>query len=250
MLPVFRLKRRSKDHFRVRLREIAKERQIALAKMQAEDRESEQGFSEQREQPRWLSLLLLGIRYLLFGLDRFLRPILALSTLMAGVSLVFLGFYIQNNPQVLKPAERTLTELGIQGYVNKVQKLGSLVTRNAELTIVRDNMERTRLMLEAYPVEGGHVYPLNVDMLYNQAISKGFWNLSRNPLTGSYKSYHDMLANYQDYEFSGDKLAFRGKVLYLPAGHQPSTYRLYVCDNEGKIIHNKAGEPFYLTNEK
>lgn len=245
MLPGFGLRRPPKDHFRVRLRELAKERQQALAEASGDHRE--------QNQSRWLSAVLLLFRYLLFSLDRFLRPVLALATLLAGFSLVMLGFYAQSRPQLIKPAEEALykmsAQLGVQAYVNKVQKLGGLVTRNAELTMVRDNLERTRLMLEAYPVEGGHVYPMTVDMLYNQASSKGFWSLSRNPLSGAYSSYRDILANYSDYEISTDKLAFRGKVLYLPNGHPPSTYRLYACDKEGKLIQTQAGA-FYLTNEK
>lgn len=129
----------------------------------------------------------------------------------------------------------------------KLDQLASLSTRNAELTVLRDNMERTRLMLEAYQVEGGHMYPMSVDLLYSQASSKGFWNLARNPLTGAL-SYRGLLANYSEYQQAFERSVYAGMVLYEPIGHPPLSYRLYACDRQGKLLETQAGV-FMLSNQ-
>ena len=116
--------------------------------------------------------------------------------------------------------------------------------------MVRDNMERMRLMLEAFHVEGGSGgdFPMTVDILYQDASSKGFWNLTRNPITHAL-TYPNIVGNYSDYELAYDKAWFAGMILYELLEKPAGTYRIYACDKEG-ILLEVRGQPFYISNRE
>ena len=189
------------------------------------------------------------LKGLLARFDRVLRPVMALAALVGGFSLVLLFGQLQRGP--LDPgiiwghAQAGLQAAGAGPYLEKFNKLAHLTTRNARYTVLRDNMERMRLMLEAYKVEGGNVYPQSVAYLHAQATSRGYWNLYHNPLSGEKASYNRLVADYRDYQINYDHSAFAGMVLYEALGNPASEYRLYACDDKGELV-NGAGGVFTL----
>ncbi|PKL75870.1 MAG: hypothetical protein CVV27_13165 [Candidatus Melainabacteria bacterium HGW-Melainabacteria-1] len=197
--------------------------------------------------PIYLQWILTAFQALLEKIGHSLRIALALASCCVGICLVILLVQIQQQPQLLQPLQRMLVRTGLDVPLAKFAQLASLTTRSAEAAVVRDNMERLRLMLEAFPVEGGHEYPLNVEFLYAQANHKGFWNLSRNPLTGA-RSFQGIVSDYATYQQAYEPSNFAGQVLYEPLGHPPSAYRIYACDKDGKLFQTKAGV-FFLSNQ-
>lgn len=189
-------------------------------------------------------------RFFLYYLERFLRPVMALAALILGFCLVILLSQLYHSPEKYIPSENQIAKWGLDAYVAQFRKFSGIVTQNAELTMVRDNMERMRLMLDAFHVEGGAggAYPLSVDILYQHANSKGFWNLTRNPITKAL-SYPNIVGNYSDYELSYDKSRFSGMILYELLEKPVGTYRIYACDKKGKLLEVR-GRPFYISNRE
>ncbi|MGV3526862.1 MAG: hypothetical protein ACO1RX_21775 [Candidatus Sericytochromatia bacterium] len=189
------------------------------------------------------------LKALLARFDRVLRPVMALAALVGGFSLVLLFGQLQRGPLdadvVWGYAQTGLQAAGAGPYLEKFKKLAALTTRNARYTVLRDNMERTRLMLEAYKVEGGNVYPQSIAYLHAQATSRGYWNLYHNPLSGEKASYQRLIADYRDYQINYDHSTFAGMVLYEAIGNPASEYRLYACDDKGELV-NGAGGTFTL----
>ena len=164
------------------------------------------------------ALLLTGFRKFLELVSGAVRLVIALSAICLGLFLVwfFLGF--QQKTVLLTPT--TLKQWHLLPALEAFEKLAAGVARNSRYTVLADNMQRMRMMLETYPVTAGH-YPPDVDTLYQDAVRDNYWWGFRNPFDrGLIHNYREWMADYRLYQRFSDKRSYRGKVLYepLPAG--------------------------------
>ncbi len=170
-----------------------------------------------------------------------IQSILFLGTGFAVVYVLVIGLYDG-------PAKRELyswlAKSPLGPPIQRISQLGEQLTHGSKDIVLRDNMERVRLMVETFPADGHKVYPQNLEQLYQDAKTDNYWNLHKNPLTGSH-SKAGIIADYGNYLYSGKKENFAGMVLYERISQ--SHYRIYGCDNDGKIIQ-KDGKSFYLSN--
>lgn len=182
-----------------------------------------------------------GFRVGVYWFGYFLRPVMSLAFLCLCFCLVYFYFMLRDDvrarTQLQHRAQALLQNWHLESYPDKIKKMGQITTRNAKYTVLRDNMERLRLMLETYPTENKD-YPPNIDALYQQASNAEYWLLTRNPLTGATDSYHHIVADYRDYEFSWQHAKYKGMVLYRPEGRG---YHIYACDEKGKLVENLSG---------
>jgi len=176
--------------------------------------------------------------------QRVLDPLFLLFYLALILLLFYSAFHLQANPQWLQQARLQFHKSPLPDYLTKLKTLAALTTQNAEYTVLRDNMERLRLMLEAYPVEGSG-YPGSIDELYAHASERDFWILYTNPLTRSFGQREGIVADYNAYLYSADRSSYKGMVLYEPIGVY--AYRIYACDQDGELVENKDGV-FTLSN--
>lgn len=181
------------------------------------------------------------IRYWITGLY---EPVMALLALLAGVLLFYGWLHWQHNPQWSQTAQIYYLKTPLPDYISRLQALAALTTRNAEYAVLRDNMERLRLMVELYPVEGGH-YPRNIQALYSHAAERDFWILSRNPLTQVFNVHEQIVADYSDWKLSTERERFKGMVLYEPISTYG--YRIYACNAQGELVQDNQGV-FSLSN--
>ena len=175
---------------------------------------------------------------LLTGFRKFLELV------SGAVRLVILGF--QQKTVLLTPT--TLKQWHLLPALEAFEKLAAGVTRNSRYTVLADNMQRMRMMLETYPVTAGH-YPPDVDTLYQDAVRDNYWWGFRNPFDrGLIHNYREWMADYRLYQRFSDKRSYRGKVLYepLPAGG----YRIYGCDENGELIRRENGSIYQLSTQE
>ena len=172
---------------------------------------------------------------------RFLRPVMTLAVFALGFSVVYIVVTLRDDPKARRVFEQRVVEQAkawnLDTYGKKLKKLSQLTTRNAKYTVLRNNMERLRLMLEAYPVEGMG-YPPDVATLYNHARAGKYWKLYKNPISGATEPYTAIISNYSYYEYAWEHRPFKGTVLYQREG---PGYRIYVCDEEGELVTNLNG---------
>lgn len=129
------------------------------------------------------------------------------------------------------------------------ERFQAQVTRNSRYTVLVDNMHRMQKMLESYAVTGA-VYPRHVSALYQDAARQNYWWGFRNPFEKTLiRHYQDWMADYSSYVNHRDHTAFRGKVLYEPVGEPPQSYRIYACDEWGKLLLHADGRLYVLTNQ-
>lgn len=178
---------------------------------------------------------------------RFLKPVMTLAVFLLGFSLFYIYITLRDNPKARRTAQYHIHEQSknwhVNTFVDKVKQLAQLTTRNAKYTVLRDNMERLRLMLELYPVEEDG-YPPDIATLYESAKTGKYWNLYKNPLSGAVEPYTAIVADYSDYEYAWERKKFKGTVLYQREG---PGYRIYVCDEEGQLATNINGT-FSISN--
>jgi hypothetical protein len=174
---------------------------------------------------------------LITGSRRFFRmrikqPLIALLGLCLGFALVYWMINLQSDGPIRQQTLKLVRQYSLDGPVKQIEKLGRMVQENAEYAVLMDGMERTRVMLEAYPVEGGG-YPSHLDELYERAKLEGYWALTKNPFTKS-RSREGIIRDFSDYNTSTEQSDFAGIILYEPMGKY--NYRIYACDEKGRLI--------------
>jgi len=169
------------------------------------------------------------------------QSILFLCIGFATVYVLTLVFY--NGPEYVR-FNQWLQKSPLAAPIQRVKSLGEQLTQGSKDIVLRDNMERLRLMLETFPTGDKKVYPINLQQLQEDAQTDNYWNLHKNPLTGSH-SVQGIIADYSAYTYSNQKENFAEMVLYESVSK--SVYRIYGCDKTGKIIQ-KSGKDFYLSN--
>lgn len=174
--------------------------------------------------------------------DRLKQPLIALMGLSLGFGGLYWGFNLLHDGPIRQQTLEWVTQLSLDQPIHQIQELGRRVQRNAENTVLIDNMERTRVMLEAYPVEGGG-YPLGVKALHERALQEGYWSLTRNPYTRE-KGQMGTLRDFTEYNFASNKADFAGIALYQPMGKYD--YRIYGCNEKGELLE-QDGDVFYLS---
>jgi hypothetical protein len=178
-----------------------------------------------------------------------MRLSIALSGLCLGLLLVWLLLGFQQRTDLWPPSPAILQRLHLTPIVAAFKKLAAGVTRNSRYTVLANNMHRMRLMLETYPVTGGH-YPPDVDTLYQDASRQNYWWGFRNPFDqGIIHHYREWMADYARYQQFSDKRSYRGKVLYEPIGTPPAGYRIYGCDENGALVRRENGDVYLLSNQ-
>ncbi len=170
------------------------------------------------------------------------QPVIALLGLAVGFTFVYWGINLQSDGPIRQQTMAVVKQYSLDGPVKQIERLGRMVQQNAEYTVLVDAMERTRVMLEAYPVEGG-AYPLGVDALYERAKIEGYWALTKNPFTKS-RSREGIIRDFWDYSTSNEQTEFAGMILYEPMGKY--NYRIYGCDEKGHLIQ-KNNKPIFLS---
>lgn len=184
------------------------------------------------------------LRPLRYWRDRLSEPLNALVALCCGVLLFFAWQQWQINPDWGRKAQFYYLKTPVPDYLSRMQALAALTTRNAEYAVLRDNMERLRLMVETYPTEGGG-YPRSITDLYSFATANDLWILSSNPLTRVFDDNSQIVADYSSWRMSSDRSRFKGMVLYEPVSTYG--YRIYACNEAGELVQGKAGV-FSLSN--
>lgn len=176
--------------------------------------------------------------------DRLSEPLSALMAVGCGVLLFFGWQQWQANPDWERTAQFYYLKTPVPDYLSRMQALAALTTRNAEYAVLRDNMERLRLMVETYLTEGG-TYPRSIAALHSFASANDLWILSRNPLTHVFNDNSQIVADYSSWKLSTDRSHFKGMVLYEPVSTYG--YRIYACNEAGELVQGKAGV-FSLSN--
>lgn len=184
------------------------------------------------------------LRPLRYWRDRLSEPLSALIALGCGVLLFFAWQQWEANPDWGRKAQFYYLKTPVPDYLSRIQTLAALTTRNAEYAVLRDNMERLRLMVETYPTEGG-TYPRSITDLHSFATDRELWILSRNPLTNVFDDSSQIVADYSSWQMSSDRSRFKGMVLYEPVSTYG--YRIYACNEAGELVQGKAGV-FSLSN--
>lgn len=177
-------------------------------------------------------------------LSRWSLLIQALFSLLIGMIVVYLLAFTLYDGPVMQTLNDWLQKSPLAGPIQRINQLGEQLTQGSKDIVLRDNMERVRLMVETFPTGEQKIYPQNLEQLYQDATTDNYWNLYKNPLTGA-RHPASVIADYSDYLYSGNKQKFAGMVLYESVSR--SVYRIYGCDKEGKIIQ-KNGRHFYLSN--
>lgn len=194
---------------------------------------------KQWERFRWNIKLRIHRIMELFG--RFLRPVMTLAIIALGFSCFYFYITLRDDAGARRNAknkiQKQMSAWNLESYPQKLKRLAGITTHNAKFTVLRDNMERLRLMLETYPVENKG-YPQDIETLYAQASTNNYWNLYRNPITGDTEPYTAIVANYSDYEYAWEYERFKGKILYQA---DSASYRIYACDENGKLIEGLNG---------
>lgn len=163
------------------------------------------------------------------------QPIIALIGLSLGFAFIYWIVNLQSDGPVRQQTMALVKQYSLDSPVKQLEKLGHMVQDSAKHTVLIDAMERTRIMVEAYPVEGGG-YPLNIDALYERAKQQGYWALSKNPLTKA-RSRESIIRDFSDYTTSTEQADFAGMILYEPMGKY--NYRIYGCDEKGQLIRRE-----------
>lgn len=170
------------------------------------------------------------------------QPLIALVGLCIGFALTYWLIGLQSDGPIRHQTMRLVKQYSLNSPVKHIQALGERVKEGAEQTVLIDAMERTRVMLEAYPVEGG-AYPPNLDTFYERAKQEGYWALSKNPFTNA-RSRQGIIRDFSDYSSSVEPTAFAGMILYQPMGKY--NYRIYACDKKGRLLQ-KNNKPLSLS---
>ncbi|MBF2053527.1 MAG: hypothetical protein IGS03_08690 [Candidatus Sericytochromatia bacterium] len=184
------------------------------------------------------------LRALMYWPGRLWDPLTALFAMACGVLLFFDWQQWQINPDWARRAQFYYIKTPVPDYLSRLQILAGLTTRNAEYAVLRDNMERLRLMVETYPTAGG-TYPRSIAALHSFAIANDLWILSRNPLTYVFDDSSQIVADYSSWQLSADRSRFKGMVLYEPVSTYG--YRIYACNEAGELVQGKTGV-FSLSN--
>ena len=193
-----------------------------------------------RKKQHPLLLFFTGIVH--FFKQRIKQPLIALLGLLIGFGGLYWGLNLLSDGPIRQQTLSWITHLSLDKPIHRIQELGRQVQRSAENTVLIDNMERTRVMLEAYPVEGGG-YPETVEQLHDRARREGYWSLTRNPYTRE-QGQMGTLRNFSDYNFAANKGDFAGITLYEPMGKYD--YRIYACNEKGDLM-GQDGDIFYLS---
>lgn len=163
---------------------------------------------------------------------RIQQPLIALIGLLLGFGFIYWAIGMSSDGPIRQKSLAWAKRFSLDSPIHQVQALGRMIQQNAEYTVLIDAMERTRLMVEAYPVEGRN-YPDNLDQLYERAKAEGYWALHRNPFTKS-RQREGIIRDYSDYGFATDKVDFAGMILYQQMGAYD--YRIYGCDEKGELL--------------
>ena len=129
------------------------------------------------------------------------------------------------------------------------------------LSSVKANMHTIQTVLETYAVDWGGVYPENVETLKNEASSKNYWKVFKNPFNPFNPSPDaPVVINDSEYNLAKNTLQykgqtienaefFKGAVTYEPGidGQLILSYSVYGLDSDGDYIKDQ-GAIFYLTN--
>ncbi len=167
-----------------------------------------------------------------FFKHRIQRPLMALAALALGFGLIYWAIGLSSDGPMRHQTMAWVKRFSLDSPVYQIKALGRLIQQNAEYTVLIDAMERTRLMVEAYPVEG-KTYPANLEQLYQKAKAQGYWTLHRNPFTKA-RQREGIIRDYSDYAYATDKTDFAGMILYQAMGAYD--YRIYGCDEKGELL--------------
>lgn len=160
------------------------------------------------------------------------QPIIAIIGLSLGIGFIYWILNLQSDGPIRQQTMALVKQYALDSPIKQLEKIGRMVQEDAEYTVLMDGMERTRIMLEAYPIEGGS-YPENLDALYERAQQEGYWALTKNPFTKS-RNQEGIIRDFSDYITSPDQANFSGMILYEPMGKY--NYRIYGCDEKGSLI--------------
>lgn len=181
-------------------------------------------------QPQGIKAYSLSLRR--FFKQRIRQPLVALIGLGLGFGLIYWAIGVSSDGPMRHQTLSWIKRFSLDSPVYQIKALGRLIQQNAEYTVLLDAMERTRLMVEAYPVEGG-AYPANLEQLYQKAKTQGYWALHRNPFTKA-RQREGIIRDYADYSYATDKTDFAGIILYQAMGSYD--YRIYGCDEKGELL--------------
>lgn len=183
-------------------------------------------------------------------IGKFLHRVMTFCVIAIGFSCGYFFFYLQEDPKALMKqarhqAQNVARDMELESYSKKIKKLGKKTTHSANIAQLRDNMERVRIMVEAYQVEGGNEYPPDALSLHKAAQEQGYWSLKRNPFRGYTRDANILLGDYDRFQRSWAPSSYRGMVLYQRLS--PSQYRIFGCNEEGNLLSGPEGV-FYLGN--